>query len=973
MYQFGVRVCIVLFCCLVALSARAQQASRPTIQPMGVSANDTNLTAGELAVNADQLYGARDYAGALALYRKFIESFGEAKEAQEAIRQMRYPMAMCLFHLKKFADAIEAIDVALNVQPPLQPAQVQDLTFWKGVAFLQEEDFDKARETFEKFLTIFPPNAERDPRYVQDHQAILKIPEAKLLVGSCFLWGDKPREAADYLAKIKPSLIPVNRGRATVLQLRALIDAEDYEAANKLVMEEYPRMGDIVQLVTFQTLTLQLGSLYLEKGEYRKAIVCLQRIWDAERLLRHQRERLADMESRLAAAEADANSDPYVKLVLGQLIKSVKSEIKQFEAMPNFDSALRLRLAFAFQKMERYRECALVMEAMLRDMPPDPVVESASVNLVQCWGVVEEWPRAVEAAQLFLEKFPDSKQRPLVLYLEGGANEKMFHYDAAIACYDQILKDYPTSEYAPRALFMRGFTLLLADRPKEGAVDFEKFLREYPQHDMTDAAAYWYGMSFSLDKQFQKARDVMGEYLAQRKDGSFRGGATYRKAYCAQQLEDYQTSIKELKAYIKDYPGHDENNEARVLLADALMNEGQIDEGIAMLKTIPSTIPDQGLYEESYFKISKAYKLLEEYGRFRDHNMAFIDVNPHSLRIGEAVYNVGWAYRQEGNNDKAKEVYWQAIDKYGNDADIHTVDELFPALGKLYKSDGDGGSGYLAKLRDLAAESKAKGKKAMEMRALWAQAQAVKKEDPARANQLVLEAAALADVSKTNPLLMADFAETYIAAGKTKEGEEMWRDLVKWNPRARQKDRALAAMGLLEMERGNEKKALEYFDRFEKETMGSLLFGKIMLAKAQLLTVRGEKEKAREALNTLLGNKFSGGQDKAKALYEIGEGYMKENNPKAAFAAYQKVYVMYGRWRDVVAKSYLRSGEALEQIDDKDGARRTYQELLENEALKDLPEGPAAKKRLDALGGPLPKPAPEEKVEPTPAPATAEG
>ncbi len=79
--------------------------------------------------------------------------------------------------------------------------------------------------------------------------------------------------------------------------------------------------------------------------------------------------------------------------------------------------------------MERYRECALVMEAMLKNLPPDPVVESASVNLVQCWGVIEAWPKAVEAAQIFLEKFPESKQVPLVLYLEGGAEEKQFNFD----------------------------------------------------------------------------------------------------------------------------------------------------------------------------------------------------------------------------------------------------------------------------------------------------------------------------------------------------------------------------------------------------------------------------------------------------------------------------------------------------------------------------------------------------------------
>jgi tetratricopeptide (TPR) repeat protein len=208
---------------------------------------------------------------------------------------------------------------------------------------------------------------------------------------------------------------------------------------------------------------------------------------------------------------------------------------------------------------------------------------------------------------------------------------------------------------------------------------------------------------------------------------------------------------------------------------------------------------------------------------------------------------------------------------------------------------------------------------------------------------------------------MADIATALMAAGKEKEGEQMWRDLVKWNPRAPQKDQALAALGMQEMKRGDEKKALEYFDRFEKETMGSLLFGKIMLAKTDLLALRGQNEDARKTLDSLLANKYSQGGDKAQALYRIGEMHMKENNPKLAVPYYQRIYVMYGRWRDWVAKAYLRSGEAFEKMQDKDAARRSYQELTENETMADLQEYKTARERLQALGGPLPK------AQPTPA------
>jgi tetratricopeptide (TPR) repeat protein len=92
----------------------------------------------------------------------------------------------------------------------------------------------------------------------------------------------------------------------------------------------------------------------------------------------------------------------------------------------------------------------------------------------------------------------------------------------------------------------------------------------------------------------------------------------------------------------------------------------------------------------------------------------------------------------------------------------------------------------------------------------------------------------------------------------------------------------------------------------------------------------------------------------------MGDLYMKENNPAKAVPYFIQVYNMYGRWKPWVAKSYLQSAEALAKLQQTDKARRTLQEMLEKTELEELPEFPLAKERLQALGGPLPKPTPAE-------------
>ena len=890
------------------------------------------LTADQQLNAANVDYAAGHWAPALAGYTAFIRDFGQRPEVAAVLPRLRVPVAQCYLQLKKYGEAIAAIEEALRSTPPPTAVQVQELTFQKGVCQAQEQEHAAARATLEGYLKQFP--------------AARNVAEARLLIGTCFLLEQKRTEAADYFAGIKAGLSPIYRGRASVLELYALVEGGEFARGLAVVQAESPRVDEMLQAATFQILTLELGAQFLERGEYRNAIACLSRIGSAARLVDLQQKRLATLEGNLAALEANPKSDPAQRALLAQLIGKVRAELESFRKIPNFDSALRLRLATAFQAMQRYREAALILEGMLRDLPPDTIVEQASVSLVQCWGQIERWPRVSEAAQAFVKKFPKSASIPLVRYLQGTAEQKNGQLDESIATFLALAKDFPKSDFAPRALFMEGFTRLLADAPREAIPVFEKFQREFPEHDLADAAAYWRGMAFSLDKQFERCREVMDENLAKFPRGQNRGLALFRKAYATHSLRDYKGSIAELRAYLREFPGHESNSEALVLLGDALMAEGQMEEGITAFKRIAPE--DVRFFEEGWFKVGKALKLLEREDDLRTHMEQFAREHPQSGRIGEAIYWVGWCHRQAGRPEEARKLYWETIARHGDDPAIRSVDDLFGAAGKLYKGDAERAQ-FVAKLRDLREDADRHGRKTLAMRALWAQARVWQKREPEKSRELFLEAAARANVQTDNPLLLADFADAFAAAGKTTEAEKMWRDLLKWNPRAPQKDRALAAIGLGELARGNERAALELFERFEQETAGSPMLGKVLLARAKLLEQRGEFAPAQKALEALLADKPTPGAIKSEALFRLAELQMRQNKPQLAVPYYQRIYVMYGRFPDWVAKAYLRSGEAFEKLQDNDAARKTYEELIANEQLANLPEHQQAADRLAKL------------------------
>lgn len=938
----------IAFSWSVTLGATAKEA--PVAQ--------VGLTADEAFGEARRLFNEKKYSEAATVYSKFREDYGKSAEAETAIRNSLYPLAYCYIALKDYPRAVPAITEALAATPPLAPDRLLELQFWLGVANFQIKEATAAREAFEKFILMADEGRAKNPLFKKQNPISAQVPEARLIAASTWLMEGKNREAADHFSKLMPLLEKEDRGRAVIYQLYALQECADDEAALRVVNAEYSHMESIPQIISFQMLIFKLGDHFLERGEFRKAIQCLQKVWPRERLLKHQEERLGLWEQKLKAAELNSLADPSAKTFAARLIEDVRREMDGFKKTPDFDTACQFRLAMAYLRMERYREAALIMENMASELPINELNEQASLNVIRCWNALESWPKSITAAENFAKLFPNSKFLPQVLYMEGEACRSALQYEKAVEIFDHLATRFPKDDFGSRARFLKAFALLQAEKNAESATAFIDFSNQFSTHELVDDADYWLGMSWTFDKQYEKALKSMDAYLEKHKKGSHRGAAVYRKAYCYQQMGKFGTAIDELHDYLEKYPGEPENSEARVLLGNALMNEGFMDDAFDVFRAIPET--DKKLYDEGVFRTADGLKAMDEKEKYRDLMQGYIAKNPMSPRVAEAIANVGWYYRQSDQIDKARDLYWQAITEHGNNADIRSVEDLFPSLARLYRSPEETLQ-YQARLGDMASEAKTSNKPTLLMRILHAQSKSVLKTDPAQSRALLLEASKYADVTKTSPVLLIDFANALLESGQDKTGEDLLRDTLRWNPRAMQKDHILSSLGDLELRHGKEKAALDYYTRFEKESLGSAIFGETMLKQAKLLKKRGNNAETLRVLDAVLAFPSAKGQEKAEALVTIGDIHLANGKPEMAIPYYQRVYVMHGRWKPWVAKAYLRSGEAFEKIKDTTSARKTYQELVSNPDLAEFPETATANEHLLSLGGPLPAKESSEK------------
>ena len=900
-------------------------------------------TARDVIIKADKAYNEKRYDEAVAGYQKFLGDFGASEEAKPLLPHVRYNLVAALMQTQKFGGAAEAIEEAQK-RPEITPDKQENLSFWLGVSLMQTGDTVKAREALGQFMENFPRSRRRE--------------DAALLAATLLVTEGNKKDAATALAAIRKNPQSVHSGRAAVLELHSLIETGNDEAALELVTTEAAQQDRITQLATFQALSMQLGERLLEQDRPREAIRVMQTISTQERLVEQQQRRLEEVKKRLEAIEADATPDVFERAQMRQIAREIEKELQNLQKAQGFDASVRFRMASAFHRQERYRECALLLDDMLRQMKPDAAVETASLSALQSWLAIERNDKAVETSLLFEKNFPQSKQLPLVLYLRGTAQQRADQFDEAIATFAALREKFPQSEQAPRAFFMEGFTQLLAERNEEAAATLAKFGEKHPDHELAEPANYWRGSALAFAKKFPEAREVLRAHADKFPKGALLGAASFRQAYCAQSMKDYATAEAELEAYLAAYPDAQESNEARLLLGDALLAQAKSDEGKEVYAGVPAEAGH--FHEDAQFKLAKVLKLEEDYEGLRDLMGKYLEAYPRSPRAAEALFLIGQSWRQDDQPDKAIAEYWRAIGDFGNDPEADSVEDLFIALGRLHKSDTEKHD-HLAALRELRAKAEAEKQETLTVRSIWALGQAVKKSDPELSSALFREASALAKAETTNPLILADGAEAQLAgatagdeesAGRREKAAQIYRDLLKWHPRAAQKDKALAALGRMAMEDGDRQAALDYYTRLERDTPWSKLMGEVLMTRALIESEAGNTDGSAEAYTRLLAAESVPGKLKAQALLALGELEMARDRPQTAIPYYQRIYILYGKWRETVAKAYLRSGEAFEKINDLEAARKTYEELSKSEDLAALPEAQTARERLQKLGPP---------------------
>lgn len=949
---------IALPACAAVSMAPAQEApgaAGPSAGPAAPSAQPAPETPQALMERARAAYAAGDFASAGAAFARFFTDYGSAAEAAEAIRIHTPLLAICKVATGEHAEALAWMDKAF-ADPTLDPGLADELSFWKGVSLMTEDRLVDAQHAFGAYWAD------------ETHQPA-KRHEALLLFATLYVQQGFPAEAAEFLAAQRPKIqdsAPEAAGRAAVLQLHAHLQAGQTDPALALIREQYPHLSRMTQVISFQTLALQLGSRLLEEQRWTDAIACLQRIAPRGRLLGWQRDRLADLDRRIAEEKARPNSRARV-FQLEAVRRRVGREVANFERIEHFDSALRLRLASAFQGMSRYREAALVMEDMLKTLPPDPVVDSASLALVQCWMQIGRWPKAVEAAGLYEQRFgAEGRHLATVLYLKAEALRQDRQPGPAQQAFGRLVEAFPEDPAAPKALFMQGILYLEQDDNEGALYQFDLVQQRHPDSPLVEDADYWSGMALSFSGDYAGARDRLRAHLDRfGREGAtprYRQEAAFRIAVTTFSLGEYPESIRLFEDLLSRQPPPALADEARLLLGDALAAEGELERAVAAYQAIAPA--STRFFEEGWFKTGRVHQLTGDFDAMRGHFERFTQLRPDSPRLPEAVYWLGWIDLQAGRAEAARDSYWKVIAQHGNRPELFSLDDLVASLPRVYASAGDEGRhSLLAELEKFQTLAETNQRHTLALRCAWGRAQALEAIDPVRSRAALLGASRLLDPKIHSPRIAVDCADAQQSAGNLLLARELYTGIRRWHPRAPEKGRVHAGLGRLAEAEGDLEAALDWYERAERETAAAAPLAEIRLARARLLIEKGRTAAAREALLALLEAPGATAALKAEALYALGEAHLAAGERKTALPYFERIYVAYGKFTALNARAYARRAATLEALGLTAEAIEVYRELAGRGDLASTEEARLARERLRTVApaAPAEPPAPAEK------------
>ena len=818
-----------------------------------------------------------------------------------------------------------------------------------------------------------------------------KIPEAVEILHSMLTGGikdDLTVQAAMQLAEIQAKQGELDEALKLLDQL---------QAASNIV--DNPLQLDI--------LSVRIGDGLLEKGERKKALKMYAIVRPKDVVMALQKDRIAAMEKQIADNRNSLQTNPKAFLeVSGQNariqanINDLKKVLDQFDKAPDTSVPVRIRQAKAYDELDEKWETILIWESLMESGDPK-IREDALFSIGSAYCSLGRPDDAVPALDKYIAEFPNGKYASQAGYLKGAVALEAGNFVKAETVFGELIGKGDSSALAADMQFLLANTQFAQaadpaskNKYQDAIGNYKKYLTKYPDAKFAEESAFRIPLCYFMLGDYANALEGFQSYVNKYPKGTFAGDAGYRIALCYNAAEKYDEVLKRCAEWEKNHSGEVMNAEIVALEGDAYAGKEMPAESAAAYRRSVNMGDSDELLKYSLFEANKQYQKLNRWDEICDMFSSFADRHPTHPSAVAAVYWVSKAKIKQGKNDEAKQYLAKTILANIKDRRKDAVEQLLSQLAQVcskrprallivkdapsvppislntnapttdqapalprpsatplppydaeadfakYLSDANAGTAPLAQARLRYAKAQLAG--------------FTRKQD--RQKELMSSIYKDFPADQLSALLLAECGEIALDAGETVKAEAFYQELMTSFPKSDLLEYAYYGMGEVALAKNNPDEAIRWFDDAVDKAAAEVKLPQITYGKGKALLALGKFDEAKKIFEQVAGNKEWRGEVTANALISLGDIEEKRGNTAGATQYYQRVFVAYQRYPEVVVTAYLKAADAFIKLNKPEIAAAHLREMLSKPKLAQNPKAAEAKKKLEGLPEATPMP-----------------
>lgn len=902
----------------------------------------------ELRQSAQLKMARGAFIDAIPDLQQLIEYLGDSKRTAviASLEIIYFNLGLCHFFIGQFEESEEVLNTYLRRYPRGAKSHLASIYIADSLRFRNR--LSQAVRAYRETLRRYEYSLTNDLK-ADIYSAIAR----------CHLAEGKWREAIEPLQQVylrAADFVRVNW--AATLLCTAYFKDLDIEKIYPLVPALLRPNSFASRSVAFNLAALEAGDLLFADERYRDALWVYRMVYPHDLVMIRAEEYLTLLQ-RQAERESEGLTDPRRLMRLQESIGEIEEEINVLSQTENYDLELYFRLARGYMELMRYWEGREIF-LYLYETAEEPEAEEALYLAFQCSAQIQPWSRAYELGEQYMERYPAGEFFDALTLAMGYMYAKEKDWPRVIAHLTRTLEMRPRHESRADCMFLLGYATFMEERFEESVQWLGRIRAEFPASDLIPPATYWTGMALMFDRNYEEAAREFNLVLEDHPGSLYVEDSAFRLAVCYYGMSEFEKAEARLAVFVQAYPESKLMSEAAMMQGDVAGAMGKLDEAVRFYQQSMSYEVDNiEYYNHCAFQAGRILHDNEDYEALRAHFNRYIERDVEGSNIPQAVYWIGVALWNSGEQEGALRYYREAVERFGGDPGAIGVDMILDEwVGRTRRSSAEEAENAWKEMRDALAQAVREGRATMALRL-----RRVLLFDPGlreAARQRILES--LLNESYL-PVASPAVLQTMLDASVERRNMEFAVKVARYIVRAfAETDYALDARMMLAryaVERAAatedasaraalREEAILHLGVISEVYASSGEAGEALILMGRLYLEQRQYEKADDAFKAVLGVR-AWRNLWPEALYGRGECAFEQRRFDVASAYYERIYVLYGHYTSWAARAYLRRAECLRRLHRPAKAREVLAEMLANENLGGEPEAAEAREMIRRL------------------------